>query len=130
MRLRPATDDDSYFFLHLRNDRATVLNSHRPAVSLKEHAEWWATTDDIRLVAWVEDQRVGTLRISCDDEVSIVVAPEHRGKGYATEILKRIGEVAGRPRLIAEVLPSNRASQRAFLSAGWTPILFQWTPQP
>lgn len=127
MILRPATDADSYYFLHLRNDRDSVLMSHRPALSLKEHVEWWATTTDERWVAEEEGKRVGTLRVSSAGELSIVVDPEQRGKGHGVEMLKMADYVKGKhARLIAEVLPVNVRSHRAFLSAGWTPILFQW----
>ncbi len=127
MILRPATDEDAYYFLHLRNDRDSVLMSHRPALSLKEHVEWWATTTDERWVAEHEGERVGTLRVSSAGELSLVVAPEQRGKGHGGEMLRMAGYVKGRhARLIAEVLPENERSQRAFLKAGWTPILFQW----
>lgn len=57
--------------------------------------------------------------------VSIVVAPEYRGKGIGSEVLKTVLFYAaqqGYHELFAEIKPENSASKRAFEKAGFTRV--------
>jgi L-amino acid N-acyltransferase YncA len=56
-------------------------------------------------------------------ELSVEVAPRHRGAGVGRRLIAAGRRVApaGEP-LFAQVAPSNAASLRAFLAAGFRPI--------
>lgn len=128
LTLRPATDADSWYFFSLRNEPTAVRMSRRGVVTPAEHDRWWRTTSDMRYVAEVDGREVGTLRVSSEGTVSIVVAAAERGKGWGPLMLEAVlprAKAAGIERLFAEVAPENTRSQRAFLKAGWKPILFE-----
>lgn len=128
LTLRPATDADSWFFFSLRNEPTAVRMSRRGVITPAEHDLWWRTTSDLRYVAEVDGREVGTLRVAADGTVSIVVAATERGNGWGTRMLEDVvprAREAGITRLFAEVAPENERSQRAFLRAGWKPVLFE-----
>lgn len=129
--LRPATRDDADRLLAWRNDPDAVRFSSTGAlVSPEEHRAWIASRlarEQPRLWIGVEDGRsVGQVRLDVEGSVgvvSIAVAPEHRGRGLAAELLQRMTELtAADPdvqRLVAHVNAANAASLRAFERAGF-----------
>ena len=127
MRLRLATDTDADFFLTLRNDPETVRNSwSKREVTPTEHAFWWTLTQDRRYVAESLGEDVGTLRLTALDdstcEVHLAVAPQCRGEGYGSEMLREATlecKRLGYARIIARVDAPNTPSLRAFLKAGY-----------
>lgn len=127
MRLRPATDVDSAFFWAVRNDPQTIAHSwSKRGVLAEEHARWWQGTPDWRYVAEGLTGDVGTLRLTALDdstcEVHLAVAPEFRGMGYSTEMLKEATVLAremGYKRIVARVDSDNTPSLRAFVRAGY-----------
>lgn len=127
MKLRPATDLDQPFFFEIRNDPATVSFSwSKRRVEALEHAKWWTETHDLRYVAEGITGDVGTLRLTALDdhacEVHLAVAPEFRGMGYSTEMLREATQEARRlgfRRIVARVDAPNTPSLRAFLRTGY-----------
>jgi RimJ/RimL family protein N-acetyltransferase len=122
LTLRPATDADREFFFDLRNDPVAVKYSlMQTAVTPDEHAQWWANTREFRYV--MED--IGYVRLGVGAGravVSIAVAAPKRGKGYARLLLRLAHEEAARlgvTRLVADILPANTPSLRAFLRDGY-----------
>lgn len=116
------------YFLSLRNDPLASVMSRRPAITRSEHTRWWNEGSDYKYVATHEGKLVGTMRVSVEGVISIIVDPAHRGHGHGREMLRRIIPImrtAGFSRLLAEVAPENVASQRAFQHAGWAPILWE-----
>ncbi len=111
MRLEPARPEDSLLLWRWRNDPQTRANSRSSdPVSWEEHAKWFKEKQNI-YVAWVP---VGTVRVD-DGEVSLTVAPEHRGNGYAAPMIRAANGVR------AWVKADNEPSLRAFRSAGYWP---------
>ena len=55
-------------------------------------------------------------------EVSILLAPEAKGKGIAARALKYIDKLVSQSRIVAQVHPDNIASQYAFKQAGFTQL--------
>jgi len=129
--LRPATRDDADRLLAWRNDPDAVrFSSTGRAVAPEEHRAWIASRlarEQPRLWVGEEDGRsVGQVRLDVDGGVGIVsiaVAPEHRGRGLAAELLQRLAQLtAADPevhRLVAHVSAANLASLRAFEHAGF-----------
>lgn len=132
MRIRPVTIDDAPLLLSWRNDpdsRASSRNTHM--VDPAEHQDWLAAAlerpDALLMIA--EDDGgvpVGHVRfVSSADgyEVSIVLAPDQRGKGQGRAVLQAAQEVffathPGHPPK-AFVRADNLASHRLFRGAGY-----------
>ena len=132
--LRLATLADAAFLLRWRNDPLTRANSLSPeAITPEQHAAWLAATlaSGTRYLYVAEasfTEAIGTVRLDRLDrptptaEVSITVAPEHRGQGWAGPMLEAVrmeAKAHGITRVVATVKPGNTASLRAFLAAGY-----------
>ncbi|WP_051473403.1 GNAT family N-acetyltransferase [Saccharomonospora piscinae] len=141
LRLREAEDTDAPALLRWRNDPDTRRWSRTTdPVALPEHRAWLsrvlASPDRLLLVAesagTAGAEPVGMVRF--DDagegcwEVSIAVAPEHRGRGLAAPLLAE-GERQLRRRhrpgtvvaVLAVVHRDNAASVALFEAAGYRP---------
>lgn len=128
MILERATDDDYEYFFTLRTDPVASRMSRRRPPTRHEHLEWWKRTTDYRFVAKEEGVSVGTLRLSREGVVSIIVDPLFRGVGYGTKMLEALDPEAkalGITLMLAEIAYENEASQRAFLKSGWKPVLME-----
>jgi len=132
--LLPVTWDDSADLLRWRNDPTTRNNSRsNKVVSQEDHDAWMAacmSPAHPKGKVWVADvdgTSVGVIRINLDLEVSITVAPEHRGKGYAKEMLRQVcakfqGNYYDTYCLDAEIKTTNVASQYVFEQCGFKMI--------
>jgi RimJ/RimL family protein N-acetyltransferase len=125
MNVRCATQSDAERLFMWRNDPLTRASSRTTsAVGWDEHVAW-LTKRLGRLrpdlyIAEVAGAAVGMVRID-GDEVSYTVAPEHRGKGYATQMLEWVRCQFGV--MTAHVKPENHASIRAAERAGHRVVL-------
>jgi spore coat polysaccharide biosynthesis protein SpsF len=147
VHLRPADEGDRDRVLAWRNDPDTVRFSLTgSAVTPGEHARWYARRLEdpaTRLsIAELDGEPIGSVRVDVVDAVgtvSIAVDPAHRGRGLGTAMLRRLVETTrgdvGLIRLVAEVVPGNEASCRAFAAAGFVeqpharaedPLRFVW----
>ena len=120
MRLRPATAADSARVLAWRNDSDSVAASLTgAAVAPDEHAAWFGRRmGDIR-IAEDDGEPVGQVRLDPDGELSIAVAPEARGRGYASRMIEAAVALAPGPLVTARVKEDNARSLRAFARAGF-----------
>lgn len=122
--LRPAKEDDAMLLFHWQRHPDTRRYARTPiAPSDADHSAWFAdklVDRDCRLfLAESGDDCVGMVRLDRrgkEWELSIVVAPEQRGRGIGKAILNALD---GPGPLVAEVLPDNEASHRLFQSCGW-----------
>ncbi len=131
LTLRPAESADAGRVLGWRNDAESVRQSGSGrAVDSIDHARWYArVVDDPAHRIWigeVEGVAVGMVRVDVVTgvgTVSIVVAPEARGRGHASALLGALSEEIQADcqvgALVAHVRPENRASRRAFSAAGY-----------
>ena len=122
--LRDVLSKDSETLLRWRNDPETRRNSiNTTEISPEEHAEWFAKMlggqSRRNLIADVDGISIGVVRLdwsehreSCD--LSFMVAPEHRGKGYGFAIVEHAVRGMQDVRVCAEVKMSNVASRRIF----------------
>ena len=132
VRLRPALSSDAVTLWRWRNDPQTRAASFSDgAVERAEHERWLQDTlgrTDRRLyVAQADGRDVATARLDVqgtDAVVNLTVAPEWRGRGIGTHVLRALVaeafEGAGLRRLVARVKPDNAASRAAFEHAGFT----------
>lgn len=118
--LLPVTWDDSADLLRWRNDPVTCANSRsNKPVSQEDHDAWMtACMSPSRPKGWVwvadlDGISVGVVRVDLC-VVSITVAPEHRGRGHAKEILRQLCEKFKDCWLNAEIKESNTESRYIF----------------
>jgi spore coat polysaccharide biosynthesis protein SpsF len=133
LRLRVARAADSDQLLAWRNDPAAVAWSvSGRAVGRDEHEQWFSRRlDDPATRIWVAERDgtpVASTRIDVHDaigEVSIVVAPDERGRGTGSDVLGLLQqELEGDFQVIAldaVVHPENEPSVRMFEHAGFVP---------
>lgn len=132
LTLRPATREDSRLVWEWRNEPDTRLASFNPEpIPLERHLDWFArqlTRADSRMfiVETPSHEPVGVVRfddLAGTPEVSIALAPGHRGKGYGRQALveacARIFREPGASRIVALVRRDNPASAAAFTRAGF-----------
>jgi len=125
IRLRPATRADALPILEWQRHPDSRRYARNPAIpSEAEHLEWFArklaSPDCELLIGEEEGERVGFVRMDRrgdEWEVSILVAPAFRSKGFGKAMLS--AAAGGDRHLVAEVLPGNERSHELFRSCGW-----------
>ncbi len=126
IELRPATVADSERLFHWANDPETRRNSINPdPIPWEKHVAWLtkrlADPDTLLLIAQVGGEPIGVVRFDLQPDhavISLTVAPEHRGKGYARPIIETACRLVSRP-IVAQILPHNQRSIAAFTGAGF-----------
>jgi RimJ/RimL family protein N-acetyltransferase len=129
LRLRTATMSDARLLYIWRNDPATRAASHQQEpVRWDDHVAWLEKSlgDDSRkvLVAELDGKAVGTVRADLKLgtwELSWTVAPEFRGQGIASAMVRRFADSIVEP-ICAQVRVGNSASARVAFNAG---LVFQ-----
>lgn len=129
--LRPVQPEDSRRVWTWRNDPATRHASFNSApIPLHVHEAWFQESlgrIDRRLYIVLADEvESGVARLDIsgrEAEVSIHLEREGRGRGVGTAALRALADLAfgslALERLVARVKAGNRASQNAFLAAGF-----------
>lgn len=131
LALRRATPADSEHLLRWRNDpltRQMSLTQHE--VTPEEHQRWLHAsltgTSRSLFIAVDDEVPVGTVRLEHPSngaaEVSLTVAPEARGRGLGSQLLRLAEREAlqlGALTLLARILPDNARSVLAFKRAGF-----------
>lgn len=126
MELRPATSSDRDRLFRWANDPDTRTASFNTGpIAWDTHVAWFArrlADPDTRIfIAEVDGTPVGQVRFQRDAaewEISIVVAPDARGKGFAVEMI-RGGTALVDGKVIAKIKTDNTRSIRAFSAAGY-----------
>jgi RimJ/RimL family protein N-acetyltransferase len=130
VRLRDAAAGDAEQLYAWRVDEETVRQSVAPPpASLDEHRRWLDEVlrdSEVALFVAHDEERgvdVGAVRIERrtggEVEMSITVAPEQRGRGYARDLISCGLAAAGRVRIVARVKSGNLRSLRAFRALGF-----------
>jgi spore coat polysaccharide biosynthesis predicted glycosyltransferase SpsG/RimJ/RimL family protein N-acetyltransferase len=135
--LRRAGADDAARLWEWRNDPVTRAQSwSSEPVPSEVHDTWLAETlrrSDVALFIALDEASgapIGTGRLDVAPEgieLSLTVAPDQRGRGYAAPLIRRLmGEAAMTSpgvRLTARSKSGNLASQRAFAASGFVAVL-------
>ncbi|MEN8950188.1 GNAT family N-acetyltransferase, partial [Planktotalea arctica] len=128
LALRRATMDDAEAIWHWRRALPVSYFRTQSTPSLREHLSWFlgALGDARRRLYVAGDPSIAHLRLDLDDTehgaVSIILAPEARGKGLGLRLLSLLassGRAAGLSALVAEVHPENTASIALFRAGGY-----------
>lgn len=129
LQLRPVHEKDIALIWRWANDAQTRANSFRSGIiTWQDHVQWYQrqlAAPDVRF--WMLEDcgvPVGHIRYVREDKVAIInftVAPEHRGCGYGTQLLRMSRAAACKTlnvdRLRGITLEQNHASARAFEKA-------------
>ena len=122
MNLRPATRADSDLLYEWRTEGETADWYEGPQTSVKDHDAWlYDRLDNPCVHIWiveVDGIPVGVVRLDSNDELSIEIAPNQRGKGLGTEAIEKACELAP-GRVKANVDWTNREARKAFTAAGF-----------
>lgn len=131
---RTANQQDVDLYFDWANDPVTRQNSYnKEPVDYDAHVKWFRkkinSPDSVLYVFQNEsNETVGQIRFdripgTDDFLVSISVDSNHRGKGYASQMLTQSAHclLAANPgaHIIAHVFVSNEASYRSFIKAGY-----------
>ena len=132
VRLRPTTLGDASLLLAWANDPMTrAMSLSAATITPVDHERWLdgrLDSDDCDMYVASDEHGVpvGHVRFEPagpDLRISVVVAPEHRGRGLARAVIESgTREIARRRvegRIVAEIRPENEASRRAFERAGF-----------
>ncbi|SHX07791.1 Spore coat polysaccharide biosynthesis protein, predicted glycosyltransferase [Mycobacteroides abscessus subsp. abscessus] len=131
--VRDATMDDCLHLLRWRNDPATrAVSRSTEAIGLDSHAPWLERTlqrdDRELLIVEFEGRPVGMVRFDAEDaawEISINMAPESRGRGFARKALSEAEQLFFRRHpgtsIVAFIRADNAASAGLFDRAGYVP---------
>jgi RimJ/RimL family protein N-acetyltransferase len=130
--LRRATAADARMAFAWRNAEENRRYSRNTRlIPLDEHLAWFEQTlaleDRILLIAESEGMPIGVLRYDLQGnaaEVSVYLSPTHHGLGAGRRILREgsswiKAHYPGVSRLLAEIMPGNDRSARAFAAAGY-----------
>ena len=128
--LRHATIDDADVLYKWRCDPLTVENSTGPPpATFDAHVQWLTGRLAKEHGGWLfiamhDGHPVGAISIEATTrQVGITIAPEWRGQGFATPMIRALCEEAAQHQLlpvIAIIKKTNQISVRAFRAAGFT----------
>lgn len=135
VRMRPATAQDADRLFAWRNDPVTQAASRSTApVPREDHDRWMQFNvlngypQHLVMMADTENDSVGVVRFDSvrNDvmafDVSITVAPQHRGKGLAFDVLREACSYMEDFTINAEIRKENTASRRLFERCGFEEI--------
>jgi RimJ/RimL family protein N-acetyltransferase len=127
IRMRPAQASDADYLFDWRNDERTMAMSRSTApVSAEEHSRWMMMNvtqgypQHLVMIAESDHHRVGVVRFDTDKrdlmafDVSITIAPQHRGQGFSLDVLREACSYMSEFTLKAEVRQENTASRKLF----------------
>jgi len=141
LKFRKAGSKDSKDLFQWRNCETARKNSlNTDLISWSDHVKWFSSKikdpNTTIFMIYADDIKVGTIRFEEKENtyrVSVVLAPEHTGKGLSPEIIKSGTDLFLKKKnilkpVIAEVKESNIASIKAFKRAGFkeSHIVFQY----
>lgn len=130
--MRPAETKDCRLLWKWRNDPETRRNSfNTDYIPYKTHKEWFEKSlksrDRVILIAMRNNTEIGEIRFDVKKdksaEIDVCVAPEHRGKGFGSGIIKEGTMYAlnnlNTHRVLARIKKGNERSVKAFSNAGF-----------
>lgn len=134
--IREATEEDLKTVYVWRNDVVTRdMFFQSNEVSFKEHSSWFnraikSANIEMYINSIGDSRQIGLVRftkLSGEYDISIIVAPEERGKGYSKSILAGTLRIffskrGKRAKVVAKIKKQNLASLGSFSSVGFKEI--------
>lgn len=137
---REVSSSDSDMLLRWRNDPAIYQFLFHPyPIKNEDHQKWLnkvlADRHIFFLLGLYNAEPAGTVRFDLNHdlstaEVGIYLASEFHGKGLSASLLVLAEEIAAKKflnlkKIVARVLPENKASEKMFLNCGYMPTFIQ-----
>jgi RimJ/RimL family protein N-acetyltransferase len=135
IEMRPARIADSEMLLEWRNDPETrAASKETDPISEAEHARWMKFNvlmgypEHLVMIAETDLGSIGTVRFDAVKKdlmsyrVGIIIAPQHRGKRLAADVLARACGIMQDFNLLAEIRYKNAASIKTFEACDFLPI--------
>lgn len=133
LRIRRATLDDTKLYFDWANDPSVREQSYKSStIDFESHKKWFETKlkdDSCTLLVFQNQEKmnVGQVRIEKQNQhqavIGISIAVEHRGKGYAEEMLylasDYFAEINKGYLINAYIKEQNKSSKNAFEKAGF-----------
>ena len=132
MEFRTTVIEDARDLFEWRLDKLTQTFSFNSSeFSFSDHLQWlkrkMASQNNLLLTVYVEGLRAGFIGFEVDPKtqiarISININPKYRGKGLSGDMLTKSLQIfrsENTEKVIAEIMIENRASARAFHSAGF-----------
>ncbi len=123
--LRKMRMSDADFMLDLKNlpeTRQYAILSDKE-IKKEDHMKWLPKNIKyFQVIEGIDENgkhRLGAVRVQ-DNEVSVWVSREHRGKQVAQRVLHQISDIGMTAKIVAQNIPS----MRAFIGAGFRPTEF------
>ncbi len=113
LKFEQATDWDIWT-IHGWNNEARAQSFSTASIPRSVHQAWFAQHRDNITMAW---RPVGCARVE-DGEISVVVDPDQRGKGFGTQLIKAVSK----PNTHARIKDDNGASLEVFSKARYTEV--------
>lgn len=133
LSLRKAVMDDALDILKWRNDEKSIEGSFtKEKIDIPHHMEWYkkklSSTTCHMFILEEKGEKAGLIRIDQEGnvgELSIMIAPEKRGKGFGNEIMALIENNLpdGIKGLVGFVLPGNQPSRKMCLANGYNEFI-------
>lgn len=133
INLRKVTKEDEALLFKWVNDpvvRANSFNNER--IAYEEHSKWFKEKINANncyiYICQINAKPIGQVRIDITEKdigiINYSIDKEHRGKGYGTEVLRKIKEKLREDnvqinKLVGRVKYENISSRRAFVKAGY-----------
>lgn len=109
MRERSREEDK---FVNISHRKLPTWGKHCRFVDTKPYAGWY--------LIQVEGEFVGTIYLSKNDEIGIVLLRRFRGQGHGSGAITELMRRHKRRRLLANINPMNERSIRLFQGRGFT----------
>jgi len=133
LSLRKANMDDALDILKWRNDEKSIDGSFsKEKIAIPQHMEWYKkklASDKCHMFILEEDgEKAGLVRVDQEGnvgELSIMIAPEKRGRGFGNEIMALVEKhlPEGVNALVGFVLPDNHPSRKMYLANGYNEFI-------
>jgi predicted acetyltransferase len=124
VKLKIVTKSDHSFLYELLKQRDSIVNiSHKKMPSYKDHVKFILSKPYSKwYVIQYDDQRVGSIYLSKQNEIGIFLINEMSGKSVGSKALKLLMEKNSKLRYLANINPKNKDSVKFFKKMGFNMI--------
>jgi len=116
IEIKSVKKNDSEFLYQLLLDREPITNiSHKKMPTYNQHLKFLKSKPYSKwYIIWNNEQRVGSVYLTKQDEIGIVIKKEYQKEGVGKTALELVINQNPRQRYLANIAPKNIHSQRFF----------------
>ena len=122
--IKSVKKNDSKFLYQLLLEREPIANiSHKKIPTYNQHLKFLKSKPYSKwYIIWNNKQRVGSVYLTKQDEIGIVIKKEYQKEGIGKTALELVINQNPRKRYLANISPKNIHSQKFFKKNGFTLI--------